>query len=141
MERSDATIIHSSIDIRHSFRLPAGNSDPSGSAVKADGYRLTLDNHRDLTGSPGVLQHGVKMPGFFDHVIIGYLAAFFGKCFTSCPGVGSGILSEKQNFIGHFFPLVGMGGAGCIGASIVYNYKKLPKRPYQPSSQMSIFSN
>jgi hypothetical protein len=43
------------------------------------------------------------MFGLFDHVIIIYLAAFFGKSFTSCPGVRSSIFSEKQNFIGHFF--------------------------------------
>jgi len=44
------------------------------------------------------------MLGLFDHVVIGYLTAFFGKCFTSCPGVWSSILSEKQYFVGHFFP-------------------------------------
>ena len=96
--------LHLSFVNRHSFRLPAGNSDPSRSAVKADGYRWPLDNDRNLAGSLGVFQHGVKMLGLFDHVIIDYLAAFFGKCFTSCPGVWSSILSEKQNFFGHFPP-------------------------------------
>jgi hypothetical protein len=128
---------------RHSSFLSAYRRflDPSRSAVKADGYRLPLDNDRDLAGSLGVFQHGVKMLGLFDHVIIGYLATFFGKCFTSCPGVWSSILSEKQNFIGHFFSLVGMDYAGCITVSIVYNYKDLQKRPYQPPTQMSIISN
>ena len=78
--------------------------DSSSSAVKADGYRLPLDNHRNLAGALGMLQHGVEMLGLFDDVIIVHLAAFFGKCFTSCPGVRSSILSEKQNFVGHFSP-------------------------------------
>jgi len=52
-----------------------------------------------------MFQHGVEGFGFFDHVIIVYLAAFFGKSFTSCPGVWSSIFSEKQNFVGHFFLL------------------------------------
>jgi len=127
--------------IRHSLRLPAESSDPSRAPVKTDGYVCPFDNDRNLAGPLGVFQHGVKMLGLFDHVIIIYLAAFFGKSFTSCPGVRSSIFSEKQNFVGHFFSSVGVDDAGCIKVSIVYNYKDLPKRPYQPASQMSIISN
>jgi hypothetical protein len=92
--------------IRHSFRLPAESSDPSGSPVESDGDGVAFDNYRNLARAIGVFQHGVKMFGIFDHVIIVYLAAFFGKRFTSGPGIRSGILSEKQDFIRHFFLLV-----------------------------------
>jgi len=103
-EQSD--FLHLSFDNCHSTFFSAYRRflDPSRSAVKADGNRFPLDNDRNLAGSLGVLQHGVKIFGLFDHIIIGYLAAFFGKCFTSCPGVWSSILSENQNFVGHFFP-------------------------------------
>ena len=80
--------------------------DPSCFPVESDGYGVAFDNDRNLAGSLGVFQHGVKMFGLFDHVIIIYLAAFFGKCFTSCPGERSSILSEKHNFVRHFFLLV-----------------------------------
>ena len=136
-------IINSTFDNCHSTFFSAYHRflDPSRSAVKADGNRFPLDNDRNLAGSPGVLQHGVKMFGLFDHIIIGYLAAFFGKCFTSCPGVRSSILSENQNFVGHFFPLVGLNDAGCITGLIIYNYGDLPMEPYQSPFQLSIISN
>ena len=100
--------INLSIVNRHLTFLSASSrsSDPSESTVKTDGNRLPFDNHRNLARTIGVFQHGVKMFGFFDHVIIIYLAAFFGKSFTSCPGVRSGIFSEKQNLVGHFFLLL-----------------------------------
>jgi hypothetical protein len=40
---------------------------------------------------------------FYDVVII-ELAAFPGISFTSCPGIGSGIFSEDNDTVGHFFP-------------------------------------
>jgi len=75
-----------------------------------------------------VFEHGVKMFGLLDHVVIIYLAAFFGERFTSCPGVRSSILSKKQNFIRHFFSLFnlnGLNGAKKILLLIIANgYKK-----------------
>ena len=125
IKRQNSFIIHLSIDIRHSngsiirhstidIRHSKGSTfesayrrflDPSCFPLESDGYGVAFDNHRNLAGSPGVFQHGVKMFGLFDHVIIIYLAAFFGKCFTSCPGKRSSILSEKQNFVRHLFLL------------------------------------
>jgi len=92
---------------RNRYRRTADFLNPSSSTVKTDGYVFSFDNDRNFAGSLGVFQHGVKMPGLFDHVIIIYPAAFFGKSFTSCPGVRSSIFSEKQNFVRHFFSLIG----------------------------------
>jgi hypothetical protein len=52
------------------------------------------------------------MLGFFNNVIVLDLAPLFGKSFTSCPGVGSGVLSEKQNLVRHFFSLFDFGAPG-----------------------------
>jgi hypothetical protein len=100
--------LHYSFDNRHSSFLSASSrkSDASRPTVKADGYRVSFDNDRNLARAIGVLQHCVKVFGLFDHIIIVNLAAFFGKSFTSCPGIRSSIFSEKQNFIGHIFLLV-----------------------------------
>jgi hypothetical protein len=84
-------------------RHTADKLNASRPTVKADGYRFSLDNDRNFAGPFRVFQHGVQMPGLFNHVIIFDLAAFFGKRFTSCPGVRSSILSKKQNFIRHIF--------------------------------------
>lgn len=84
-------------------RRTAEYLDSSRSPVKTDGYVCPFDNDRNFAASLGVFQHGVKMFGLFGHVTIIYLAAFFGKSFTSCPGIRSSIFSEKQNFVGHFF--------------------------------------
>jgi hypothetical protein len=99
--------LNSPIDIRHSFRLPAEMSNPSSSAFKTDSYRFTLNNDRNFSGSIGVLQHGFKMSGIFYHIKIVHLAAFFGICFTSCPGMGSGIFSKNQDIFRHFSFLPG----------------------------------
>ncbi len=109
MERSD--FHHSTFDIRHSFRRTAEYLNASGFTVKTDSDGVAFDNYRNLTGAIGVFQHGVKMFGIFDHIIIVYLVAFFGKRFTSGPGIRSGILSEKQDFIRHFFLLVRLIGS------------------------------
>ena len=53
-----------------------------------------------------MFQHGFKIPAIFYHITVVYLATFFGKCFTSCPGIGSGILSENQNLFSHFSDLL-----------------------------------
>ena len=115
-------IPHSSLVIRHSevpsthfphsaFRLPPSDflpgfqpekSYPSGIAFKTNGHRFSFDNDRHFTCSVGVRQHGFKMSGLFYHIIIIDLKAVFGKCCTSCPGIGSGILPENQDFIWHF---------------------------------------
>jgi len=101
--------LHLSFVNRHSTFYSAYRRflDPSGFTVETDGDGVAFDNYRNLTGAIGVFQHGVKMFGIFDHVIIVNYAAFFGKSFTSCPGVRSSILSEKQNLVGHFFSLLG----------------------------------
>ena len=115
--------------------------DPSCFPFESDGYGVAFDNDRNLAGSPGVFQHGVKMFGLFDHVIIIYLAAFFGKCFTSCPGVRSSILSEKQNFVRHFFLL---GWSKSCWLNWCLNYQllhRVTKILYQPISCLSIISN
>jgi hypothetical protein len=98
--------IESSIQYRASKnRRTADFLDSSRPTVKADGYHVSFDNDRNLARAIGVFQHGVQVFGLFDHIIIINLAAFFGKSFTSCPGIRSSILSEKQNFGGHFFLL------------------------------------
>jgi hypothetical protein len=48
-----------------------------------------------------MLQHGVELIGFGDHVDIFDLLATLGIGFTSRPGVGSGILAENQYFFRH----------------------------------------
>ena len=105
-------IPHSAFRIPHSaFRLPPSDflpgfqpekSYPSGIAFKTNGHRFSFDNDRHFTCSVGVRQHGFKMSGLFYHIIIIDLKAVFGKCCTSCPGIGSGILPENQDFIWHF---------------------------------------
>jgi hypothetical protein len=102
----------SAFRIPHSaFRLPPSDflpgfqpekSYPSGIAFKTNGHRFSFDNDRHFTCSVGVRQHGFKMSGLFYHIIIIDLKAVFGKCCTSCPGIGSGILPENQDFIWHF---------------------------------------
>jgi hypothetical protein len=42
-----------------------------------------------------VLQHRLEIPGIFDNIQIIKLKPLLGKCFTSCPGVGSSILSKN----------------------------------------------
>ena len=106
---------HSAFRIPHSaFRLPPSDflpgfqpekSYPSGIAFKTNGHRFSFDNDRHFTCSVGVRQHGFKMSGLFYHIIIIDLKAVFGKCCTSCPGIGSGILPENQDFIWHFYLL------------------------------------
>jgi hypothetical protein len=59
-----------------------------------------------------MFQHDVDMFGFFNNVVVLDLSTLFGKSFTSCPGVGSSILSEKQNFVGHSSLLGWPGVAG-----------------------------
>ena len=105
-------IPHSAFRIPTSpFRLPPSDflpgfqpekSYPSGIAFKTNGHRFSFDNDRHFTCSVGVRQHGFKMSGLFYHIIIIDLKAVFGKCCTSCPGIGSGILPENQDFIWHF---------------------------------------
>jgi hypothetical protein len=116
-------IRQSTFVIRHSFRLPAEKSDASRPPVKADGYRLSLDNDRDLAGTIGMLQHGVYMFWFFNHIIILHLPTLFGKRFTSGPGVRSSILSKKQNFIRHFFSLFNLNGLDGVKNVISNNCK------------------
>ena len=59
-----------------------------------------------------MLEHGIEFIGFGDDVDIFDLLATLGIGFTSCPGVGSSILSEKQNFVGHSSLLGWPGVAG-----------------------------
>jgi len=94
--------------IRHSsFVIPFGfqpkKSDRSGSPVKADGHIFTFNDHRDLSNTAGELEHTVEMPAVFDDIKKIERPPFFGKCFTSCPGIGSSVLSKNQNFISHLF--------------------------------------
>lgn len=49
-----------------------------------------------------MLEHGIEFIGFGDDVDIFDLLATLGIGFTSCPGVGSGILTEDQYLIRHF---------------------------------------
>jgi hypothetical protein len=78
-------------------------SDRSGSPVKADGHLFTFNNYRNFSAALGVLQHAVKMPAFFDDIQIIKRPSLFGKSFTSCPRIGSSVLSKNQNFISHLF--------------------------------------
>jgi hypothetical protein len=48
-----------------------------------------------------MLEHGIEFIGFGDDVDIFDLLATLGIGFTSCPGVGSGILAENQYFFRH----------------------------------------
>jgi hypothetical protein len=48
-----------------------------------------------------MLEHGIEFIGFGDDVDIFDLLATLGIRFTSCPGVGSGILAENQYFFRH----------------------------------------
>jgi hypothetical protein len=65
---------------------------------------------------------------FVDHVKIIYTAAFFGKCFTSCTGIRSGVLAEKQNFDRHFSFLGHLVGDSDIGILIINNYGNLQNK-------------
>ena len=84
------------------FRFTAEMSNPSSPAIKTEGYPFPLNNDRNFSDPIGVLQHGFKMPGFFYHVKIVYLTAFFGICFTSCPGMGSNVFSKNKDVFRHF---------------------------------------
>jgi hypothetical protein len=83
------------------FQLPVEKLNSSRAPVKPDGHLSGLDNHRNFTGTLGMLQHGVELIGFGDDVDIFNLLAILGICFTSCPCVGSGILAENQYFFRH----------------------------------------
>jgi hypothetical protein len=50
----------SSFGIRHSIRLPAGKSDASCPALKADGHLARFHDHRNFAGAFGMLQHDVQ---------------------------------------------------------------------------------
>lgn len=76
--------------------------NPSCSAIETNGYIFPLNNNWYLTLSIGMLQHDVELTRIRIDVKIIYFFAFFGKCFTSSPGMGSSIFSEDQNFFRHF---------------------------------------
>ena len=99
--RLNSFIRHSTIVIRHSNRQPAGKLNPSGFAFKADRYVFSLDNDWNLSYTFGIPQHGFQLIRLFDNVAIVKLPAAFGKCFTSCPGMRSGIFSIDQNLVRH----------------------------------------
>jgi hypothetical protein len=88
------------------FGFQPKKSYPSGIPFKSDGYCLSIDNDRHFSCSLGVLQHGFEIPDHFYYIKILNLTAFFGKCCTSCPSVGSGILAENQYLIWHFSLLI-----------------------------------
>ena len=116
-----------SVSKKHSNRRTADSLYASGPAVEADGYRFALDDDRNFASALRVFQHGVHMPGFFNHVIIFDLAAFFGKRFTSCPGVGSSILAENLNFLRHFFLRFNLGGSEIFINIFTNDCKELKK--------------
>ena len=92
--------------IRHSIRPPAERSDPSSLALEADCHSIALDDHRYFADPFGVLQHVVHLIGFFNNVAVIKLPAVFGKCFTSCPGVRSGVFSVNQDLFSHLLYLL-----------------------------------
>jgi hypothetical protein len=95
IQKKYVLILHSSFVNRHFPGFQPDNSDASGPPVKSDGDGLTLDNDRNLAKAVGVLQHRLEIPGIFDNIQIIKLKPLLGKCFTSCPGVGSSILSKN----------------------------------------------
>ena len=80
--------------------------NPSCSAIETNGYIFPLNNNWHLTLSMRMFQHDVKLTGIRMYVKIINFFAFFGKCFTSSPGIRSSILSEDQNLFRHFSVLL-----------------------------------
>jgi len=77
-------------------------SDPSGPAVETDGHVFPLDNNGNLAHAIGMFQHIIEFAGIGRHVKIFDSSALFGECFTSSPGVRSGIFFINQHFFRHF---------------------------------------
>jgi len=96
--------IESKLFILLVYQPPADSSQPSSLPFIADGHFFTLNYDRDFARPFRILQHGFKMIRLLDYVVIVKLSAFPGKRFTSGPGIGSGIFSVDQDFIGHLSP-------------------------------------
>jgi hypothetical protein len=76
------------------FSFQLNKLNPSRPPIKPDGNLSSLNNYRHFARTFGMLEHGVELIGFGYDVDIFDLLATLGIRFTSCPGVGSGILAE-----------------------------------------------
>lgn len=78
--------------------IQPGPLHPSSFALEPDGHLAMLYDNRNFSIPIGIFQHAVHLVGVGYHIYIGNVLALLCIRFTSCCGVGSGVLSKYHYF-------------------------------------------